>query len=185
MIFDLVNDFSQTLADMPAQHPRRRHLQLIDEAIRRDVHHIDRFPTSLFQSLWNSCWWYDSPQATEHYDGTSESNGVHSNGLPKSLRQTLQSWRTVKENKALIVVWPRALRPPAVNLGAGIQSVLKGHHKEVRCVTWSNDGFRIVSASDDRTIRIWVVQDVSTLDKPSHKTMTVLPQQQSGLSAPF
>src|SRR5688500_9176945 len=36
VIFDLVHDFSATLESMPMEHPRRRLLKLLDEAVRRD-----------------------------------------------------------------------------------------------------------------------------------------------------
>ena len=42
MIFDLAKDFSDALAAMPADHPKRRMLELLEEAIRRDVHFIAR-----------------------------------------------------------------------------------------------------------------------------------------------
>jgi hypothetical protein len=67
MIFDLVKDFTDVLDAMPADHPRRRILKLLDEAIRRDVHFIDRHPTTFFQCMWNTCWWYDCPEAAGHY----------------------------------------------------------------------------------------------------------------------
>jgi hypothetical protein len=68
MIFSLAQDFAVVLEAMPSEHPRRRILALLDEAIRRDVHFVARHPTALFQSLWNSCWWYDCPEAAKHYD---------------------------------------------------------------------------------------------------------------------
>lgn len=40
--------------------------------------------------------------------------------------------------------------------------VLRGHGSEVNCVTFSNDGRQLASASDDETIRIW------QLDMPDH-----------------
>ena len=66
--FDLVQDFVAVLEAMPADHPWRRILKLLDEANRRDVHFIDRHPTTLFQCLWNTCWWYDCPDAAQHYN---------------------------------------------------------------------------------------------------------------------
>ena len=55
MIFDLVRDFADVLDAMPAAHPRQGILKLLDEAIRRDVHFIDRhrqdYPQALFQCL--------------------------------------------------------------------------------------------------------------------------------------
>jgi hypothetical protein len=62
MIFELVKDFSDVLAAMPAEHPRRGMVRLLEEATRRDVQFIDRHPTTLFQCMWNTCWWYDCPE---------------------------------------------------------------------------------------------------------------------------
>ena len=45
MIFPLIQDFADALAAMPTAHPRHRILTLLDEALRRDVHFIDRHPT--------------------------------------------------------------------------------------------------------------------------------------------
>ena len=48
MIFELAKDFHDTVAEMPPEHPRRRMLSLLEDAIRRDIHFIDRHPTTLF-----------------------------------------------------------------------------------------------------------------------------------------
>ena len=48
MIFDLAKDFAAALAAMPAEHPKRRMLTLLEEAIRCDIHFIARYPTTLF-----------------------------------------------------------------------------------------------------------------------------------------
>jgi hypothetical protein len=60
MIFELVKDFSAALDAMPADHPKRRIMRLLDEALRRDIHFIARhaqaYPQALFQCLWNTCW---------------------------------------------------------------------------------------------------------------------------------
>ncbi len=60
MIFELAKDFADAIAAMPREHPMRRTLELFGEAIRRDIHFIDRHRTTLFQCMWNLCWWYDS-----------------------------------------------------------------------------------------------------------------------------
>ena len=52
---------------MPPDHPKRRILRLLEEAIRRDIHFIDRHPTTLFQCMWNMCWWYDCREEAGHY----------------------------------------------------------------------------------------------------------------------
>jgi len=68
MISSLFQDFAAVLDAMPNGHQRRRILPLFDEALRRDVHFINRHPTTLFQCLWNSCRWYDCTEATRHYE---------------------------------------------------------------------------------------------------------------------
>ena len=68
MIFQLASDFAAALGALPEGHPRRRMLQLLEEALRRDIHFIARHPTTLFQCMWNACWWYDCPQAAAHYE---------------------------------------------------------------------------------------------------------------------
>ena len=45
MIISLIQNFADALAAMPRAHPRYRILKLLDEAMRRDVHFIDRHPT--------------------------------------------------------------------------------------------------------------------------------------------
>ena len=63
MIFELVKDFSAVLDAMPADHPKRRILRLLEEALRCDVHFIARHATTLFQCIWNNGWWYDCSEA--------------------------------------------------------------------------------------------------------------------------
>ncbi|HUT35329.1 MAG TPA: hypothetical protein VNE39_17715 [Planctomycetota bacterium] len=42
MIFELVKDFAAALEAMPREHPRRRILSLLEDAIRRDIHFVAR-----------------------------------------------------------------------------------------------------------------------------------------------
>ncbi|MCK4602652.1 MAG: hypothetical protein KAU28_09310, partial [Phycisphaerae bacterium] len=65
MIFDLAKDFSVAVAAMPEEHPRHRMLELLEEAIRRDIHFIARYPTTLFQCIWNACQSYECPGQAE------------------------------------------------------------------------------------------------------------------------
>src|SRR5439155_18072644 len=101
MIFDLVQDFAAVLDAMPAEHMRRSILKLLDEALRRDVHFIDRHPTTLFQCLWNSCWWYDCPEAAEHYADSGEDPRAESlltGSSDAKLSALLEVWRAAKVN---------------------------------------------------------------------------------------
>jgi hypothetical protein len=69
MIFEIVFDFAEAIAAMPNEHPRYRILRLLNEAIRRDVHFINRHSTTLFKYLW--CWWYDCREAADYYQNAS------------------------------------------------------------------------------------------------------------------
>jgi hypothetical protein len=63
MIFELVEDVADALAAMPARHARQEILSLPEEAIRRDIHFIER-PLRRCSSV---CWWYDCPDAAKRY----------------------------------------------------------------------------------------------------------------------
>jgi len=157
MIFELVNDFAGVLAAMPVQLPRRRILALLDEAIRRDVHFIDRHPTTLFQCLWNSCWWYDCPEAERHYELVDRQIEMPPTLNPEITRlaDLLEHMRRTKENQTPGFAWLRSLRPPANHLGEGERMALTGHAARVNCIAFSQDGKRIFSCSDDNTIKSW------------------------------
>jgi hypothetical protein len=70
LTFDLPHDFRAAVNLLSEQDKRRKILQLLDEALRRDMHFIHRhredYPQGLFQCLWNHGWWYDCPQAAQH-----------------------------------------------------------------------------------------------------------------------
>ena len=145
---------------MPRAHPRYRILKLLDEAIRRDVHFIDRHPTTFFQCMWNTCWWYDCAEAAGHYD-LSKRTGT--GPLPwdvegRPLSTMLERWNGNKERSEPGFPWLRSLRPPPLHLGTAQKSVLKGHTAPVFCVAYSPDGGTLVSGSGDTTVRLWDVE---------------------------
>lgn len=59
MIFELAKDFHDAGAVIPREHPKHRMFELLEEAIRHDIHFLARHLTTLFQSMWNTCGWYD------------------------------------------------------------------------------------------------------------------------------
>jgi len=157
MIFDLAEDFSASLDALPQGHPKRRLLRLLDEAVRRDIHFVDRHPTTLFQCLWNTCWWYDCPEAGEHYE-ESEGGGADAvenkplSQAPIGLSRSMEVWRTKKQELTPGFFWARMLRPPGLPLGSAQRMVLRGHLLPVQCVAWAPSGQLLVSsqATDDR-----------------------------------
>jgi WD40 repeat protein len=156
MIFELVQDFADALDAMPEAHSHRCVLRLLDEAIRRDVHFVDRHPTTLFQCLWNLCWWYDCPDAAKHYD-VSRRTGT--DPLPwewpeRPLATLLEQWREIKEWTQPGFFWLRSLRAPFLRLGAGQRILLSGHSEAVVAACFSPDGDLLATAGDT-TVRLW------------------------------
>jgi WD40 repeat protein len=154
-VFELSEDFPRAVDALPEASSPRRLLMLLEEALRRDIHFIDRhhldYPQGLFQCLWNSCWWYDCPAAAGHYK-SAEAPGTTDNIL---LYRLLERWRSFKTLALPNLQWLRAERPPSLHLGAAQRAVFSGHKDVVTSVSYCPDGKRIVSGSNDRTIRVW------------------------------
>jgi telomerase protein component 1 len=162
LVFDLTLDFRITLEALPPGHPDRRLLRLLEEALRRDIHFIARHPATLFQCLWNSCWWYDSPEAAAHYETPAE--GWPAGGPPwqrpgPKLCTFLGAWRAARERALPAGRWVRSLRPPEVHLGTAQHAVFRGHDDEVTAVAFaprpSGCPRLLASASRDQTVRLW------------------------------
>ncbi len=126
MIFDLAEDFSDALAEMPDGHPKRQILRLMEEAIRRDMHFVDLYPTTLFQCLWNTCWWYDCSEAPHHYDPPKEGwlpDGPPWEAAGPKLFVEAEAWERLKETLTPGFPWFRSRRPPSVPLNGSRRSV--------------------------------------------------------------
>jgi WD40 repeat protein len=156
MIPDLVQDLADTIDRMPEEHPKRYILALLEEAVRRDRQFIDRHPTTLFQCLWNSCWWYDSPSLESYMSELSAR--LHDLELTnRSARGELgyllmENWL---QNKTPNTVWVKSLRPPSIPLGDRASNSLRGPKDEVWSVAASPDGRTIVGGVKDGSIFIW------------------------------
>jgi WD40 repeat protein len=155
LTFDLPQDLRAAINVLPETNSRRRILRLLDEALRRDIHFIHRhrgdYPQALFQCLWYHGWWYDCPQASEHYES---SEGPWNQAYEK-LYLLLQRWKEEKAEATPHFNWLRSLRPPAVHLDSPLLSIFRGHEESVMSVAYSPDGRWIASGSDDRSIRVW------------------------------
>ncbi len=158
-VFDLVSDFTRAVERLPGNHPARRHLRLISQALGADIQFLARHPTTLFQCLWNRCWWYDCPAAAAHHDAPP--GGWPAAGPPWSrpeadrLATILESWRAAKQRRTPAFPWLRSLRPPPLPLGGAELACLRGHDDGVYSVAFDREGRRIVSGSYDHTVRVW------------------------------
>ena len=154
-IFDLPRDFHIAIATLPAADARPKILELLDEALRRDIHFVHRHrgdcPQALFQCLWNHGWWYDCPAAAKFYVRWYKPAGEP----PPKLHRLLELWHSAKRLRDPGFRWLRSLRPPPTHLSSPLGGVLRGHEGVVASVAVSHFGQRIVSSSGDRTVRVW------------------------------
>ncbi len=166
MIFELVKDFADVLTAMPPEHQRRRILALIDEAICRDVHFVQRGPTTLFQSLWNLCWWHDGPHTSlvpPHSDAQlPETECATQTALP-TLHRLIETWQRQKESADLMPSVAYSLRPPRLPLESGLVGVLAGHMQQVSDLAFSPDGRTLATVSPDGDVRVWDVAEQTLL----------------------
>lgn len=147
-VFELVEDFARALEQLPEGRPWCRVLSLLHEALLRDLHFIDRHPGALFQCLWNSCWWYDCPEAAGRYDPPE--SGWSAAGAPwdlpgPKLSPLMEVWRQARESAFPGLVWLRSLRPSVAPLGGPARVVIPLNLSGLRFLDlrFSHEGGRI------------------------------------------
>ena len=150
-----ISAFGQSIT-LPKSHPGRRHLRLIELALRSDLYFIARHPTTLFQCLWNRCWWYDRC-AEAACRITIRLPGVLAGGSGRPLVATWHwagcrahcwnpgAWE--KEQRSPGFLWVRSRAPPPFPLGGHAELVLLGACTGEGCMSaaFSPDGRRVVS----------------------------------------
>jgi WD40 repeat protein len=170
LAFELAADFTGALNAMPAEQPERHMIELLSEALRRDIHFIARhtndYPQALFQSLWNTCWWYDSAQAEQHYLPMPPNIKPHSHpptsaqGSSMKLSELLAAWRAHKTAQQPGFHWLRSECPPPYKLGTGLVGLLSGHESRIFDFQFSPDGTMLASSSHD-SVLVWDVESTA------------------------
>ncbi len=157
MIFELAKDFHDAVAALSKEHPKHRILELLEEAIRRDIHFIARHPTTLFQCLWNTCWWYDCPEAAAYYDEPECGwKAPPWKEIGSNLFTLMEAWLITKSRTTPDFRWARSLRPPTLELRLGQIMILPGRYKNGwASVAWSPAGDRIATGGWDGELSVW------------------------------
>lgn len=155
---------------IPADH--RQVLRILAEAIRRDIdfiaRHADDYPQSLFQSLWNLCWWYDCPDRTTFQKQPNQQDKVDGGGHEGpvgAVQRLLETWRAEKERRDGEFLWCEALCPPSVPLGLG-QQILQPQTGAIIAARFAEDDVRIIAVErkrqDDATTSVLFAWDTET-----------------------
>lgn len=142
LVSELASEFGEAVERMPRKRSKWQMLSLLKVAIGHDLPFIARHPTTLFQCLWNSCWWYDCPEAAEHYDPPRGGWDVDKPPWERDgakLHEWMHAWHQEKERIGTFV-WVRSLRPPPVPLDGALIAICSGHSHRVHRVDFSPGG---------------------------------------------
>lgn len=177
MLVEVTSDLSDALGQMPGWLASRHRLQLIHNALTRSIGFLNRHPKMLFSALWDLCWWYDHPDAAEHYQqpqtvGLKEAPWNRVSNLfatdiydmrmraSEQLYPMLEIWRSEKGRSEPGFAWLRTLTPPIEPLESPLITTLRGHAGPVNSVATSPDGHYIVSSNwvlteGDNEVKVW------------------------------
>jgi hypothetical protein len=185
MVFDLVHDLSEGIERLPEDHLCLPTLNVLYQVFRMEARFLAMHPGCLFQCLWNSGWWYDCPEGAKHYEPPE--GGWPPEGPPwarpgPKVCHLVEAWRARKEQAAPGSPWVRSVQPPRFHLDAVqrkatrrvyyprdsayhdvevealLVAVCRGHDEPICGLSFTSDGRHVITASSDRSLRIWDVQ---------------------------
>lgn len=164
MVDGLAEDYENALKDPVVKIPEnasivyeenvvvsRKTLELFLRVLTLDLKFLRSHPTSLFQSFWNRCYWYDAPEARQHYQKTP-SNKISKEKNKTYLYLLMQKWY---KEKAQGHTWVESKRPSDPPLDSPLHSLFHANDGPVRGIAWHPDQRRFACASEDSTIKIW------------------------------
>ena len=159
MIYDLVNELDDLTSLVSSNNYNYELLKLLEIAIRRDIdfihrHHND-YPQALFQSLWNSCWWYDCPELANHYILSEKQNLSKLNRV--GVHKYMEEWRSKKVKISGEFPWIKSNRPPEFHLSINRNQIYRLYENGANSICTSPNGEQLGSLHDDGTIKIWEI----------------------------
>jgi WD40 repeat protein/archaellum biogenesis ATPase FlaH len=147
--FELMEDFQLALElDRQGEYPL---LNLIIKAFRNDINFIARHPESFFQSLYNSCWWYDHPEKSSFYKNADFELAKTTNNL----YTLMEKWEKAKSSIYPGFYWLRALQPPSVELDGPQIGLLIGLSSPVTFASFSIKGDKIYAVCNRGELITW------------------------------
>ncbi len=139
--FDLAGDCVTVAASLPMVSPKRGLLELMGKAMRQDAVVISQHPELLFQCLWRSCGWHETPDESH-----------------LALHDLLVHWLRWKRDSGAAGAWVRSLRPPRIPLEGCDRVILSGHGGTgVTGVRFVESRQVALSTARDGAIRSWNV----------------------------
>jgi len=199
MIFELAQDFHTAIAAMPRDHPKHRMLELLEEAVRRDIHFIDRHPTALFQCMWNSCIWnlagrdrvfylteqqvrmrwslllkggtiWDDRIFTSYFDDTTSKILQSAFNGGTDLYDLLLAWQDLKKQVQYSVPWFKSMRPPRIPVTSAVSPLFCDPQSAIIQIEMIPNGYMVIGTYYGR---------IYILDCESGKVVTELSSLES------
>ncbi len=140
----------------------RKTIQILAKILQLDLNFVRNHPKHIFQCLFNRGYWYDAPEASSYYDTKTQGDKDPRN----SFTRLLEYWQRSKQND-LSKTWAKSQRPLAPHLDSPVLKILTGHTQPINHLSWDAEGKRIISASNDGTVRVWDAETGENLLKLS------------------
>ena len=162
MARELMSDFRESISALPSDQELIKILQLIERAIQKDLLFIEQYPINLFQCLWNSCWWYDCPEAAHHHVDIENYILNTKGNIPPWLQsgtklfKIIEKWLQQKEQLTPGFRWVRSMRPPADSLEQKL--VVLSEHGATKYLAISSNG-QILIRADEHKATLWDIKN--------------------------